>query len=171
MAGLPSKLKNFITFVDGGPMAGLCSSLKLPVLSRQMEDYRGGGMSGPVKTDMGMQGLEVEHKYGGFVPAIFSSFGAPTHDATMIRFAGAYQSDSSALPMAVEVIMRGRHEEIDGGDSEAGKDTELTVKTTCSYYKLSVNRQTLVEIDFVNMIEIIDGVDRLAAIRAALLLA
>ncbi|HWL47106.1 MAG TPA: phage major tail tube protein [Sphingomonadaceae bacterium] len=169
--GLPSKLKNFIVSYNGGPLLGEATTIKLPVLSRDMEEYRGGGMSGPVKWDKGMKAIDFEHEYGGLVPTLFTGFGAATHDSELIRFAGAYQSDSTGAIDAVEVVVRGRHEEIDPGDSKAGDDSKTTIKTACSYYKLSVNRRVLVEVDFLNMIEIIDGVDRLAEQRAALLLA
>lgn len=169
--GLPSKLKNMLVATNGQPHAGEASKVKLPVLSRDMDEYKAGGMLGPVKWDKGMKAIEIEHEYGGLVPSIFSGFGSTRVDGEMIRFTGAYQSDSAGGYDSVEVIVRGRHEEIDMGDAEVGGDTKQTVKTTCSYYKLSVNRRVLVEIDMIGMICIIDGVDRAAELREALLLA
>lgn len=169
--GLPSKLKNMLVAVNGQPHAGEASTVKLPVLSRDMDEYKGGGMLGPVKWDKGMKAIEIEHEYGGFVPSIFSGFGSTRVDSEMIRFLGAYQSDTAGGYDSVEVIVRGRHEEIDMGDAKVGDDTKQAVKTTCTYYKLSVNRRVLVEIDMIGMICIIDGVDRAAELREAPLLA
>jgi len=168
--GLPSKLKNFLVSVNGGPLVGEATTIKLPVLSMNMEEYQGGGMFGPVKWSKGLKAIDFEHEYGGIVPSIFSGFASNAIDSEQIRFAGAYQSDSTGAVDAVEVIVRGRHEEIDLGDSKAGDDSKQAVKTACSYYKLSVNRQVWVEIDFINLVCVIDGVDRMAEIRAALLL-
>ncbi|MNZ98291.1 Phage tail tube protein FII [compost metagenome] len=86
----------------------------------------------------------------------------------LLRFNGAYQQDDSAAVSAVDVVVRGRHEEIDFGESKPGEDTEHKITTTCSYYKLTIDGQVLVEIDLLNFIEIIDGVDMLAEQRAAL---
>ncbi|WP_019833781.1 phage major tail tube protein [Sphingomonas sp. PR090111-T3T-6A] len=171
MATLPSKLKKMLVGVNGQPFAGEASTVKLPVLSRDMEEYKGGGLLGPVKWDKGMKAIDLEHEYGGFVPALFSGFGSPTVDSEMVRFIGAYQSDTAGGYDSVEILVRGRHEEIDMGDAKAGDDTKQTVKTSCSYYRLSVNRRVLVEIDFLATICIIDGVDRAAELREALLLA
>ncbi|MEB1416084.1 phage major tail tube protein, partial [Xanthomonas campestris pv. campestris] len=69
---------------------------------------------------------------------------------------------------AVEVVVRGRHSEIDPGTGKSGDDTEFSVKTSASYYKLTINGTTVIEIDFVNMTEIVNGVDLLAAQRRAI---
>ena len=89
-------------------------------------------------------------------------------EIAQLRFAGAYQRDDTGAVDAVEVVVRGRHEEIDMGDAKPGDDTEFTVKTAVSYYKLSINGVVEIEIDLVNMIEVAGGVDRLAEQRRAI---
>ena len=64
--------------------------------------------------------------------------------------------------------MRGRHEEIDPGSAKPGDATQFKVKTALSYYKLAIDGAAVIEIDFVNMIEIVGGEDRLAGVRSAL---
>ncbi len=86
----------------------------------------------------------------------------------MLRFAGAYQRDDTGEVDAIEVVVRGRHQEIDQGKAKPGDDTEFKFKTVASYYKVSINGAVLVEIDIVNMIEIVNGVDRLADQRRAI---
>ena len=112
--------------------------------------------------------IEIEHKYGGFMRSILRQYGVTRHDGVQLRFAGAYQRDDTAAVDAVEVIVRGRHSEIDAGTAKAGDDTEFAVKTACSYYKLTINGVVDIEIDLVNMIEIVGGVDRLAEQRRAI---
>ena len=67
---------------------------------------------------------------------------------------------------AVEIVVRGRHEEIDFGNQKQGDDTETSVKTIWSYYKLTIDGKVIVEIDIPNMIEIVNGVDLMAKHRA-----
>lgn len=165
---LPKKLKNLNLFGNGESYLGQVAEVKLPTLTRSMEEYRGGGMSGPVKIDNGQEGIELESKFGGLMRSILSQYGVTAHDGVQLRFAGAYQRDDLGTVDAVEIVVRGRHEEIDMGTAKAGDDTEFTVKTTCSYYKLVINGTTVIEIDFVNMIEVVDGVDRLAEQRRAI---
>ena len=165
---LPRKLKNMNLFNNGASYLGQVVEVTLPKLSRKMEDFRAGGMNAPVQVDHGMDKLELEFTCGGLMRDVFSQFGAANHDAVMLRFAGAYQQDDTGDVDAVEVIVRGRIAEIDGGNSKPGEDTTMKVKMALSYYRMEWNGNVDVEIDIINMIERINGFDRLAAQRQAI---
>jgi P2 family phage contractile tail tube protein len=165
---LPRKLKNLNVFENGLSYLGQVTSVTLPKLTRKMEDFRGGGMNAPLKVDMGMEGLALEFTCGGFMADVFASFGSARHDATQLRFAGAYQRDDTGEVDAVEVTFAGRYSEIDMGDSKPGDDTEHKYKVELSYYQLTINGRQLALIDIPNMVELIDGTDRLAEQRAAI---
>lgn len=165
---MPRKLKNLNLFNNGSSYLGQVTEVKLPTLTRSMEDYRGGGMSGPVKVDNGSEAIDLEWKCGGMMREVLQQYGVTRHDGVQLRFAGAYQRDDTGSVDAVEVVVRGRHSEIDAGTAKPGDDTEFSVKTACSYYKLVSNGQTIIEIDFANMIETVGGVDRLAEQRRAI---
>lgn len=167
---LPRKLKNLNLFNDGNSYLGGVKSATLPALGRKMESYRGGGMNGPVKVDHGMSddGIQMEWTLGGLDLTVLRQYGIPRADGVLLRFAGAYQRDDTGEVDAVEVVVRGRHEEIDMGDAEAGEDTEHSITTTCSYYKLTVNGVVEIEIDLLNMVEMVGGEDRMAQQRAAI---
>jgi P2 family phage contractile tail tube protein len=165
---LPSKLKNHNVFYNGNNFLGLCSEAELPKLTRKTEEYRAAGMNGPVDADLGMEKMEMTHTYGGFMREIYRQFGISRADGVLMRFAGAYQRDDTEQVDAVEVVVRGRHTEIDPGSAKAGDDTEFKVVSTLTYYKLTVNGAVEVEIDFINFVEITGGIDRLAEQRAAI---
>ena len=165
---LPQKLKNFNLFGDGNVWRALIDSVTLPKLTRKVEEWRGGGMHGPIEVDLGHEKLEMSFKAGGFLLDGYRAFGGKTHNANQWRFAGAYEDDSTDVVTAVEILVSGRVREIDPGDAKAGDDTEHTHTISVSYYKLTVDGQVLIEIDLVNFISIVDGTDMLAAHRAAL---
>ena len=166
--GLPRKIKNFALFHDGVSYAGQVEEATLPKLTRKTEEWRSGGMGGPIKADMGMDGIEMEWTAGGVLREVLNQFGTLKHDGVMLRFAGALQADDSEEIQALEVVVRGRHTEIDQGKAKAGDKTEFTVKSALSYYKLSIDNEVLIEIDLVNMVEVVDGIDRLEGVRNAL---
>lgn len=168
---LPRKLKNFILFNDGNAYLGEIPEVTLPKLTRKMEDHRSGGMNGPAKLDFGMEGLVAEWTSAGFLQSLLVQWGAPGVGDVLLRFAGAIQADDEATAVSCEVVMRGRHEEIDFGNAKAGEKTEIKVKSTLVYYRVSIDGVPLIEIDFVNMIETVGGIDRMLSIRQALGLA
>ena len=168
---LPSALKNFNVFNDARSCLGEAEEIKLPKLSRKFDDYRGGGMDGEVGIDLGQEKLEMETTYAGFVEQVFTQYGITNIAGVGLRFAGAYQRDDTAAVQAVEVVVRGRHQEIDPDTAKAGDKGKTTVKSRLTYYKVSVDNKTLVEIDLLNMIYIVNGKDMLAEQRKAIGLA
>ncbi|MBT2767614.1 phage major tail tube protein [Stenotrophomonas sp. ISL-67] len=165
---MPSKLKNLNLFNDGESYLGQVTEFKLPTLTRKMEEYRAGGMLGPIDVDLGQEKIEAEWKCGGLMLQVLRQYGAIRHNAVQLRFAGAYQSEDSEAVDSVEIVLRGRHSEVDAGTGKVGDDTEFSVKTSVSYYKLTINGRTEIEIDMVGMVFIVNGVDLQAAQRRAI---
>lgn len=165
---LPKKLKNFDMFIVGESWLGLINSVTLPKLARKMEDYRAGGMDTSVKLDMGGEPLELAFAAAGYVANGIRLFGATSVGAVQARWAGAYQSESNGAYDAIEIIAHGRISEIDRGDAKTGESSEHKFTMPLSYYKESVNGVPLVEIDILANIFKVNGVDLLAAQRAAM---
>ena len=165
---LPRKLKDFNLFGDGNNWQGQIASLTLPELGRNMEEYRGGGMDGPVEIDMGQNLIEFQWTAGGMIAETFDGYGTPIHDANLLRFAGSYESDETGEVTPVEIVVRGRHKTIAMGDVEAGSNNQVQTTTTCSYYKLTVGGNDLIEIDVPGMVFLVKGEDRMAERREAL---
>lgn len=165
---LPQKLKNFNLFGDGNVWRTLIDSVTVPKLTRKVEEWRGGGMHGPVEVDLGLEKLELTFKAGGFLLDAYKSFGAKTHNSNQWRFAGAYEDDSTGAVTAVEILVRGRMREIDPGDAKSGDDTEHNFAIAASYYKLTVDGNDVIEIDQAGLIFVVDGKDMLELIRRAI---
>ncbi len=164
---LPSKLKDMAVFADGTSYKGQIPEITLPKLATKMEGYRGGGMLGEIDIDMGLEKLEAEITAGGVVRALLASFGATSHDAALLRFAGAYADETGGV-QAVEAVMRGRVSELDLGSAKPGSDTEHKYKFSLTYYRLDIDGANAVEIDMVAGTFIVLGVDRRAEINAIL---
>lgn len=165
---LPKKLKNMNLYGNGDNWMGIIQEVTLPKISHAMEDWRGGGSIGPIKIDNGLEALELEWTLGGVVPEAIKQMGAVEHAAHLFRFMGAYQSDTDGAVSAVEVVMRGRHQELDRGNAKPGEATEHKFKTPLSYYEEIMDGEQLILIDLERSVYIVGGVDRYAEIRAAL---
>ena len=166
--GFPSKLKNYNTTVDGSSWAGKVGEVTLPPIKKKVEAFRHGGMLAELEAEMGLEKMEMTIKAGGFVLSALSAFGRVGVAGSMIRFNGAYQEDGAGAVMPAELIVRGMHTEWDPGSAKVGDNTEHSLKTTIAYLKWSVSGIPLVEIDVIGCVWIQDGVDRMAAIRAAM---
>jgi len=165
----PQMLKNMNLFNEGQSWLGEVKSVTLPKLARKLEEYRGAGMDAAIKYDMGGEPLELEAVYGGPMRAILAQYGATSAAGVFQRFVGYYQDDGTGEGATVEVTVRGRHEEIEAGEQKPGEAGDFKVKSALIYYRLDWNGRTLIEIDVPGMIFLVDGTDRLAEQRAAIL--
>ena len=147
---LPRKLKHLNLFNDGNNWQGIVESLTLPKFTRKYEKYRGGGMPGAVDVDLGLDdgALDTEFSIGGTELLLFKQMGKATVDGIQLRFTGSIQRDS--------------------GEWKTGESNTTKVTSTNSYAKLTINGEVLYEVDLINMVEIVDGVDLMEAHRNAL---
>ncbi len=166
--GLPAMLKNFNVFAEGNSWLGLVSEVSLPEIKVKTEEWRGGGMPGPIDIPMGFEKLELEIKLGGLVVGAMRQFGRIGVSGAMLRYAGAYQEDVGGGVLAAELVTRGLQVAYNPGSAKTATATEQTVKSTLSYLKWTVNGRTEIELDMLNNIAIFDGVDLMADIRSAL---
>lgn len=148
---IPKKLRLFTLFADGENYIGKVPSVTLPKITRKTEDYQGGGMIGAAAVDLGLDGgaLDASMVVGGVVEELILKYGGDI-DGLRLRFVGEiYSGGTSSL---LEVEMRGRLTEIDGGESKQGDDTNHTYAIKNTYYKLSVDDKPLLEFDLLNFI-------------------
>lgn len=167
--GLPRTLQDMMLFNEGNAYLGQVSSITLPKLTRKLEAWRGAGMPRALKLDMGAgDDLDLEFTAGGPLKDVLSQYGLLRVGGAYLRFSGYYRDDESGGDVNIDVIVRGRHEEIDMGEAKLGEISEFKVKTAAAYYRLDWNDVPLIEDDPINRILIVDGQDRLARQRQML---
>ena len=167
---LPRKLKRLNLFLNGDNWVGEAEDITPAKLSRKFEAYRGGGMGGAVNIDMGLDdsALDTSFTMGGYSAEILGKMGNGKIDGVALRFAGSIQRDDVVGVQAVEVFTRGRFKEIDWGTAKVGDNSQAKVSMVNTYYKETMNGVDLCEIDLLNMIWIVDGVDLMAEHRKAI---
>jgi P2 family phage contractile tail tube protein len=163
---MPKILKNFNLFVDGRGYAGRAEEVSPPKLTIKTEELRAGGMDAPAAIDMGMDKLEAGFSLVEYDPELLKQFGLVSGNGVQLTLRGALVDDTTATPMVIG--LRGMFTEIDMGKFKAGDKATMQCSVACRYYSLEIDGRKLIEIDVDNMTRVIDGVDKLAEIRAAL---
>lgn len=159
--------KNLNLFVDGRGYAGQVEEFNAPKLALATEEYRGGGMDAPIELTMGMEKLEADFSLISYDADVLALFGVA--DGLQVPFVAREALESfDGEVKAVVHTMRGKIREMDPGTSKAGDKPSLKIAMALTYYKLQHGPLTLIEIDVENMVRVINGVDALAAQRAAL---
>lgn len=157
---LPMKIKNMNMFNEGQSYLGQVASVTLPKLGRKLEGWRGGGMDGAVKIDMGAaEDLDLECQFGGPMRDVLRQFGGLTVAGIYLRFVGAYVDDATGTLDTIEITVRGRWEELEMGEAKPGEGGEFKTKFACAYYRLDWNGTTEIEIDRLNGVFNVGGQD------------
>lgn len=166
---LPRTLQDMMLFNEGNAYIGQIASVTLPKLTRKLEAWRGGGMHRGVKLDLGANDdLDLEFTAGGPLKDVLKQYGVLGVTGVYLRFAGYYRDDETGEEANIDVIVRGRHEEIDMGEAKLGEMSEFKVKTAAAYYRLDWNDVPIIEDDPLGRVLMVDGVDLLAGSRRAL---
>lgn len=166
---LPKIVRNFTGIVDGRQLDGLIDEIGLPKLKRKMDDYQGGGMLGPIATDMGMEELSLELTLAEVQLDLLALWGTPDASGVTARFLGAAKADdASGTVNAVEIAVRGRFKEIDKGNWKRGDRAKMKITMPLTYFEYSVNGKSVLKINLLTGEEVVNGVDRSAAVRQAL---
>lgn len=164
---IPQTLFNTNMFVAGQSLQGDVPSLSLPKVTVKTEEYRGGGMDAPVGMDMGLEKLEASFSTNGIRREVLKYFGAFDQTGFNASFRGAFKGQKGAVT-AVVATLRGGLREVDPGEWSAGSKAEFKYAVDVTYYKLEIDGRVMFEIDPINCVRVIDGVDQLAAVRSAL---
>lgn len=160
-------LKNFTLSLDGYGFAGDLDEVQLPALTIKEEDFRAGGMDAPVTLDMGMEKLESTFTTSKMCADTLVTFGVAEGSAIACTVRAALEDlDGTVTP--VTVTMRGRVSSLEPSAWSPGSKATMQYKLSLQYYKYDLGGATLHEIDVLNMTRVINGVDRLEAVRSAL---
>ena len=164
MITVPHTLKNFNLFIakagsTANQYAGVVTELNLPKLTLKTEDYRAAGMDAPIPVEVGMEALICDFTLAEYRQDILNFFGFFDYDTT-VTFRGAFD-DGKNEPIATEVKVNGLVKETDFGSWKLGSLTTFKASFAATYYQLSFNGVEAIEIDLLNMVRKINGVDQL----------
>ena len=159
--------KDINLFVDGRGYAGKVVEFDPPKLTVKTEEFRAGGMDAPAEVDMGMEKLESTLTLADIDRHALKLFGLVKAAFTPVTLRGGQQGPAGEVEAVVHHL-RGRFKDVDYGTWKSGETSPVKLMVALRYYKLEIDGETIHEIDVENMVRIIDGVDQMAEMRAAL---
>lgn len=168
MAG-DNLLKNWAIWVDGVGKAGNAKEYTPPVLEQNTYDFQAGDMDMPIPVDDGMAAMETSFTMFGFDATLLPLFGLIPGSRTAVSVRSTY-TDLSGNAYDVVEELGGMITKIERDTQDTGSQRDKGMKVTMKldYYKVVRAGVVLVEIDPVNHVRKLGGVDVLEGIRAAM---
>lgn len=161
---IPQTLFNTNLFVDGINFSGDVPELSLPKVTVKTEGYRAGGMDAEIDVDTGLEKLECSFATNGVRKEALKFLGLADGTAFNGSFRGSFRGHKGSF-VGVTATIRGMLKEVDPGSWKPGDKAEFKYSVGVSYYKLEIDGSVMYEIDPVNAVRVINGVDQLIQMR------
>lgn len=165
MANVPEKLINFKVYQDGNDLVGI-ADVQLPSLDAMTETVKGAGIAGefdsPVLGHFGS--METVLNWRTLELAMQTGVNLDLRGAQQI-----YDSASGKYKVGnVKCVVRGVPKKTELGKLDVGATTGTANTIETAYIKVTIDGETVLELDKFNYICNIGGVDYMADVREAL---
>ncbi|SDW13729.1 hypothetical protein SAMN04488041_101374 [Sulfitobacter pontiacus] len=158
-------LKYLNLFVDGRGHAGKIEEYSPPDLTVSTEEFRGGGMDAPIDLDMGQEKMTTSFVLTSYDRDVLSLWGIKDGSVVQLTARGSLES-LDGTKTAVAHHMHGKIISVARGTWGSGAKPSLTFTVSLRYYREVQGGVDINEIDVVNMVRKVRGVDQLAEHRA-----
>lgn len=170
MSLLPELINNYNVYNKGQQWVGVTGDVELPDLESLTETMEGAGMLGEVDVSA------VGHFASGQMTVPFVTVNKQVFEALNfaepleLQIRASKQSANKATAgtdfTPTRVVLRGMGHTVAPGHLTKGKQMETSVEIEYTYIKVEDDGYTVLELDKLNNVFIVNGVDQLARIRA-----
>lgn len=161
-------MRKFNAFVEGHSLHLEIEKLTPPAVRDVVETIKAGGLLAELDVPLGYQKLEAGLVINSRQKKLMTKAGLTPGKSTRTTFRGVAISELDGSQQDEVIILQGRLN-AEAGDWQAQSKADTNYKIgTITYYKHLVGGERVYEIDLLNMIAIVDGVDQWAEIRGGL---
>lgn len=167
---IPDKLINFAVYLDDGELLGIVDAT-LPSFTPLKETAKGAGILG--EYEVGVPGHYSAMKLGftwRHATASAIKLCAPEGRSLTLKAAAQSIDSSNYTPIVVpiSIFIRQFSSDMSLGNFDPATAMGTTTEVECAYFKLDYDGTTVFELDKLNFKCVVDGVDKVAEVRAAM---
>ena len=166
MAG-DNLLSRWAIWVDGIGKAGNAKEYTPPVLEVLTSDFQAGDMDMPVPVDEGMAAMESSFSIFGVDVTILPLFGLRQGERATVSVRSTYTDlEGNSYDLVEQLGGMISKIERDTQDTGSQRDKAMKVTMKLNYYKVVRSGIVLLEIDPINHVRKLGGIDVLEGVRA-----
>ncbi len=165
----PSVINDYNVYKNGTRLIGVTGEVNLPDLTSKTTTINGAGILGDInEAVMGQfENIQLKIPFRTLSDDIFSVMN-PT-EAVDLTLRAAIQNTDLATGktgfQGMRVVVRGKMESFTPGNVQNGEQMGSSVTLNLTYILIEVNGETKVELDKLNGVYIVNGVDLLAQVK------
>lgn len=168
MGRLINKVSNANVYINGNNLLGTVKEITLPEGAAKMVEHSVLGMQGTIELPSGFEKLEAKIMWGAFYEDVLKLTGDIHQFLKMQIRSNLQQFGATGLQAekALVITLIGSSKNLPLGNFKQNENSELETNFNVTYFKLAIGGKDVYEIDPVNNIYKVDGVDKLATYRA-----
>ena len=166
---IPQVVNRYNLYRKGTKLVGLTGEVELPAVTMVTDTLEGAGTGGNMDIPViGLtENIDIQIPFMSLTKDLFSL--ANPGEAEDLTRRGAIQGTDPATGKisytSIAISMRGTVKEITPGTVKSGGKMESSVTMTLSYYKIALDGETVLEIDKLNNVFVVNGDDVLKEVR------
>lgn len=162
-----NKVTNTNVYVDGVSFLGRAEEITLPQVKQKMSDHKGLGLAGSLELPSGIDKLECKIKWASLYPEVLKKAANPFKPVPLqVRTSlETYTGQGRTAEVPVVVYLTVSCKEFPLGAYKHHDPAEFETNHSCSYVKLVVDGEEILEIDVFANIYKVDGMDLLETYR------
>jgi len=168
MAAIPEKIVNYNVYDEGEKLVGITGEVTLPNFEAMAEEISGAGIAGSFEspTPGHFSSLEMEIPFRTVTNQSFRLAVPGGRTITLRASQQGYDvSGGQVNYRGLKITVRGLPKGYNLGTAAVGQPTNTTNTIEVLYIKVEENGKTMLELDKLNFIYIVNGVDVLADVR------
>ena len=159
--GIPGVINNFNLYNNGTALVGLTGEISLPDFEGMTETLSGPGILGEIEeVIIGQFGsMELEDAFKLMSPATSLNLTLRASEQFTVKSTGGIDYKG------MRVVVRGRQKKLTGGTVKQGGAMDAAVTVEITYIMIELDGKQRIELDKINNVYKVNGVDLLAKIR------
>lgn len=166
---IPEKINDYNVYLDGDKMIGVAASATLPEVNMKTSTVAGVGVNGELDSPTigQFESMEQEIQFNTLYSSAMDMLNPLSVVNLTFRAAQqVYDKTGGYSFKGLRVVEMGRVKKMNPGKIEKGEAMEATVTMELTYLLIEVDGEQLVEIDKLNGVYKVKGVDMLAGVRS-----
>lgn len=165
---IPAAINDYNVYTNGRKLIGVGAEVSIPEIAQKTMELNGSGIGGdlnmpiPGQFESMEQELNFRTVYSGFEEVIAQG---QSFDLTLRAAQQVAGKDGTTKFVGLRIVERGFVKKIAAGKVVRGEPMESTVTAELSYILIENNGRKLLEIDKLNGVHIVNGIDQMAGIR------
>lgn len=165
---IPEKINEYNVYLDGAKMIGIAASSTLPEVNMQTSKVSGVGVNGEIDSPtLGQfESMEQEIQFNTLYSSAVDMLNPLTRVNLTFRAAQqVYDKNGGYVFKSLRIVEMGRVKKFKPGKLEKSEGMEASITLELTYLLIEVDGVLILEVDKLNQVYKVNGVDMLADVR------